>query len=198
MDYKIKNLFPTPVYVGQTEVDIPNLSNIEFVTMDSNNGLISKNRQILDDDLFLNLKEEIHNHIKTFQTDVLNIQDAEFYITTSWINQHNLGHFSHPHFHANSVFSGVVYLQVDNNSGNFIFHRYKNNINENLEFRYSQKNEYNSLTWGFTPCKNDVIIFPSHLVHSVTESFSSNIRYTLAFNVFVRGKLGYEEGYLNL
>ena len=42
--------------------------------------------------------------------------------------------------------------------------------------------------------ENDlIIIFPSHLEHSVQRNISNKNRYSLAFNYYVRGEFGREE-----
>jgi ectoine hydroxylase-related dioxygenase (phytanoyl-CoA dioxygenase family) len=38
-----------------------------------------------------------------------------------------------------------------------------------------------------------IVIFPSHLEHSVEKNNSNENRYSIAFNFYVRGKFGKEE-----
>src|SRR5690606_2821148 len=51
-------------------------------------------------------------------------------------------------------------------------------------------NIYNCKSWGYTPKTNDVCLFPSVVTHSVDPNESSEDRWCLAFNVFVRGDIG--------
>ena len=49
---------------------------------------------------------------------------------------------------------------------------------------------YNSASW-FTPVEQgDLIIFPSHMTHSVNKSTSQKTRISLSFNTFVSGHWG--------
>jgi ectoine hydroxylase-related dioxygenase (phytanoyl-CoA dioxygenase family) len=43
-----------------------------------------------------------------------------------------------------------------------------------------------------------IVLFPSHLNHSVEENLSNQNRYSIAFNFFVKGKFGKEEYQLEL
>jgi len=53
-----------------------------------------------------------------------------------------------------------------------------------------QYNLFNSNKWIFPVEKNQVILFPSNLVHGVDEDQREGVRLSLAFNVFLKGRLG--------
>ena len=43
-----------------------------------------------------------------------------------------------------------------------------------------------------------LLIFPSQLLHSVAKNLSSEDRFVIAFNCFIKGKLGHVTNELNL
>lgn len=203
MTHYIKKLFPIPLYTSKiTEniFSIKEFEGIEFQKMDSDNGYISKNRRLLEEDKYKKLKTEILKHVSTFLADELKIANIDFYITTSWVNRHDeIGkHFSQAHNHKNSIFSGIVYLQTDDESGALTFFKSHININDMFEFNYTELTEYTTNSWGYVPKNNDIVIFPSFLIHGVNATQSKQPRYTLAFNIFAKGNFGHGEGQLVL
>jgi uncharacterized protein (TIGR02466 family) len=118
---------------------------------------------------------------------------VEFYITDSWINIHRRGHTAGPHVHHNSLISGVLYLQVPENSGDLVFHRDVVSLlpfPPALDLDVNAFNIYNCKSWGLQPKANDICLFPSVVMHSVDPSESDEERWSLAFNVYVRGEFG--------
>jgi hypothetical protein len=60
------------------------------------------------------------------------------------------------HNHANSFFTGVVYLELDEQKDSIQFK--KTNEYKILEFDYDVPNKYNQSELNFFPKKNDIII----------------------------------------
>jgi hypothetical protein len=52
------------------------------------------------------------------------------------------------------------------------------------------RNIYNSPINRVTPRRDEVILFSSRLTHMVEPNISNEKRYSIAFNTFVKGKLG--------
>lgn len=84
------------------------------------------------------------------------------------------------HTHYSSLISGVLYLQVDNNSSNITF----NNVNPFLEYlpkKHLTTYTYNKMS--FEPTIGKLIVFPSWLPHgSDTELNKSDERIIISFN----------------
>jgi len=59
-----------------------------------------------------------------------------------------------------------------------------------LNIKTKKFNLYNAPEWIFNTGDSMVILFPSYLVHSVKFKTEDNERISLAFNVFVKGKIG--------
>ena len=108
----------------------------------------------------------------------LNAKEIEFRIATSWVVKLEPQDFGHKHYHCNSFFSGVLYLEVDETTSPIVFYRNTSNINEMgnpviIEIPFDEDfyyNEFNSPSWKYQPKKGDLILFPSTYVynHSVS------------------------------
>jgi len=200
-DYKVEPLFSTPLYKSKVrfKTDIFNyLINIKYEELygdniDVPNGLISVSNYILNDNNLYGLKESILLNLKIYLRDILQFaDDIDFYITTSWVIKHYKNNYSQQHRHRNSLFSGVVYLQVDGESGaiKFTDDRSSPLFPHQLHLRCKSTNIYNARSFTILPENNDIIIFPSNLMHEVLPNKSNLVRYTLAFNVYAAGPIG--------
>ena len=127
--------------------------------------------------------------------------ETEFYITTSWAVKFLPGGSAHEHSHVNSLFSGVLYLKAAEETGQITFHKYQKYLNfssPTISLEFTEQNIFNSSTWSITPIENQIIIFPSNLMHSVDINNSKDDRISVAFNMFVRGNFGGREAALTI
>ena len=123
-------------------------------------------------------------HAESFIFDELNyMKDVNYTITTSWLNDHPPHHSAHKHSHANSMFSGVLYLDVPKNSGAIIFEI--PSIYRTIEPKVNEWNVLNSKSWRVEPHNGMCIVFPSHLEHYVQINNTQHNRYSIAFDVMV-------------
>ena len=67
---------------------------------------------------------------------------------------------------------------------------FKDNLHSTIKFETKNWNLWNSETWWYPVKAGDIILFPSSLTHMVETKEGDNTRVSLAFNVFVKGKLG--------
>jgi uncharacterized protein (TIGR02466 family) len=156
--------------------------------------LSSVDKRVLDRPEFGQVRAIVGKELDRYTRELLMVdKSVEFYITDSWINIHRRGHTAGPHVHHNSLISGVLYLQVPDNSGDLVFHRDVVSLvpfPPALDLDVSSFNLYNCKSWGIKPKTNDVCLFPSVVMHSVDPSESDEERWSLAFNVYVRGEFG--------
>ena len=196
--FKTHNLWPIPVY----ESNIPVrekwkvlLKSLEYERTHINNSDISIDRYILNS--MPELKSEIENHCDDFVRRYLNVKDnAKFYLQNSWSNVHGPNESSQIHWHASSLLSGVYYPILPNNSGNIVFHKssiYTNTFHQSIRFEFDDINNVNAERYILKLSEGTIVIFPSHLEHSVERNNSNENRYSVAFNFYVRGKFGKEE-----
>ena len=94
------------------------------------------------------------------------------------------GAFHFPHNHTSSWVSGVLYLNTpnnpDNNEGSISF----------TTSGYKLPNKNKPFEKIFKPNPGDIILFPSHLPHSVSKCNTNLPRYSVAFNYFIKGVFG--------
>ena len=202
-EFKTHNLWPIPVYeaiipVKQQWKDA--VVNLEYERTHINNSDISKDRYILNN--MPDLKSDIENHCELFVRKYLNVKNnAQFYLQNSWCNIHGPNEYSQIHYHGSSLISGVYYPILPKDSGNIKFHRismYNNLFSQSIRFEYNENNNVNSDSYEINVNEGTIVIFPSHLEHSVRKNNSDEKRYSIAFNFYVRGKFGKEEYVLEI
>ena len=118
-------------------------------------------------------------------------------IETMWANVLGYNGYIHPHSHSNSMFSGVWYPEdpphiSENSVSNHIRFidptRIKYFFMPQIEF----KNQINSGEIYIKPKKGMCLIFPSWLEHdTVPNENLSEVRYSISFNIFFNGTLGF-------
>ena len=194
-------IFPTVVTqsnIGTYSIDRQILNDIQKNCHTNTGGnSYSKNQQILNLKEFDNLKNliifEVH---KYFNEITKSPKDITPYITTSWMNFSTKGQQHHPHQHPNSILSGVFYLNVD--QGDSIM--FTKSSSNQIVIKPTEYNVFNSDSWSVPVANGDLVLFPSNLFHLVPPVAHNSIRISLAFNVFITGKIGdeSESTYLNL
>jgi len=206
VDYTVVPLFSTPLFVKEyleiSDDEKEYIKSFDYERMISNNGDYTKDKYVLNNPKLNKLNSRIIECVKQFVFEELRVSsDVQFYITNSWAVKHLKGDWAQPHVHTNSIFSGVCYLDVDDNSGDLSFHK-EGRTNSvfpiNLDLEVSTYNVLNSKIWKFTPKNNQLFIFPPWLLHGVDENKSDKERYSLAFNVYIKGKIGIQEFQLEI
>ena len=204
-NYTIMPLFSSPLYVSELDLDIDeilnHLRNVDYTLL--TNGSRSKDNYILNQPELVSLKVSIEENIKVYTRDVLCVKNnTEFYIVNSWMYKLDPNQSAPEHIHSNSVLSGVVYLNEDyQNSGNIIFKKQQNHLSvftPSISPDLESFNIFNSSEWFVEPNQKMIVLFPSHLLHRVTENNTTESRYSLAFNVFVKGNISDTTGFNDL
>lgn len=200
LEQKITPLFSTPIYSSLLDLnyDINDaVISAEYERVIADNGYMSKNKNLLNEVKLSGLRISIIKSISEFMHDIIGIdRSIQFKIINSWANKHVSNDFAHAHHHSNSFLSGVLFVITPPDSGNLRFHKNPliptfNNQIITLDLDNSApKHLINLDTWDIKPGRGKLIIFPSHLTHSVTKNLVDQERYTIAFNVFVSGTLG--------
>lgn len=190
-------LFSTPLFISYVRpVSAEAIDFIKNTPYKQHDAAIkiSKDYRILDRPELAGLKDNIIEEFNHYRDDVLQIDSSnlEFELTTSWSTKSDPGDSSDIHNHRNSLISGVVYLDVPQNSGNITFNEFNNNrmFYQMIDIPFKEFNIYNSANWFVQPESYMVIFFPSVLLHQVGVNKSNSTRHSLAFNFFPKGKLG--------
>ena len=174
--------------------------NLEYERTHIDNSDISKDRYILNN--MPDLKSDIENHCELFVRKYLTVKDnAKFYLQNSWSNIHGPKEKAQIHCHGSSLLSGVYYPILPKNCGNITFHKgsiYTNIFHQSIRFEYEEPNNVTAEQYVLNLNEGTIVIFPSHLDHSVEKNNSNENRYSIAFNFYVRGKFGKEEYQLEI
>jgi len=204
----VEGLFPIPLYRvhRHSYLDPTEEADFEDVIKDgslinkeeSSNNAFSLNKYIFETKL-VNLKQFCEKHIKIYVKEVLGIierEDVTFHITQSWLNITKPGENHAAHWHPNSIISGVFYISIkeyDQISFYDPFYKFKQMIQ--IERTHGQN--WNADVYNINVNNNELILFPSWLEHGIAPNKNTTTdRISLAFNVFVRGRIGFQ-GSLN-
>ena len=169
-------------------------------------NLITADKNFLDnnEDL-LSIKFKLQQEAESFLKNAYHLDNRDFTnlpLTNSWVNISRKGQYHHEHEHPFSVVSGVFFL--DDCLSNFNFHVKcvppsipyfiaRGSSTASLltlieQNNISKDNIRNNL-------KNYAIFFLSNTIHYVTPILEDEVRRTLSFNTFFKGRTGnrYEE-----
>jgi uncharacterized protein (TIGR02466 family) len=197
---QIEPIFPQAV-LGLTKLKVDpskvlkHIENIEFrmtgaSTVKEADVYISKNYSILEEVSYL--RNEIYNNIKNYLNNIMKLK-INIQFTTSWVTKTLPNGYSHKHSHYNSFLSGVYYPMGDKNF-NIKFYR-KNNF---WGVEPIENNNLNADWYNITIDKDSVLIlFPSHLEHSIEKNLSDKVRYSIAFNTLPLGEIGVGDSKIN-
>ena len=195
-------LFPTPLHVSTYKIeqsDKDNLTSIDFHRVEQYSD-ISVDTYVLNDPRFHHIKFEIEKRFRDYMDFIGVDESISFHITNSWLMRHLRGDLGGKHIHSNSIYSGLVYLNVDENSGEITFHEreHSERIFPNLFTIPMNPTMLSTSSISFQPKNDELYFFPSNLNHSIGESKSDIERYVLAFNFWLQGTLGESVGVLTL
>ena len=190
----INGIFPTPIYTSKLnrELTKKELSFIDKTKSDCNKNegnITSNDSYILNNKIFKDLKKELDLRVKDyFDKIICPDNNIKPYITQSWLNYTETNQYHHKHAHPNSLISGVFYINCDEKFDKIKF--FKRNNYETIKIEIKKWNLWNSENWWFPIKTGDIIMFPSSLTHMVENKQGTNTRISLAFNVFIKGKVG--------
>ena len=194
MMYNIIELFPTVVQMNElgrefTEFEKTIFENIGKNQRTNEGNMTSTDNYVLKHKGLSKLYVELNDSLNNYFRQVYSAKDdVSLYITQSWINYTKEFQYHHKHLHPNSILSGIVYLDVDENNDRILF--YKHEDKSNINIPHKEWNRYNSVSWWLPAKTGTVYIFPSTLTHMVETKKENNLRVSLSFNTFVKGNLG--------
>lgn len=197
---KVTSLFPTGVgcFKFHRELTKKEYSFMEKQERKPNVGNeTSANRKILEHSQFKELKKFIQESVDTYFKEIISpLKDVKLNITQSWLNYTEPNHFHHRHAHPNSVLSAVFYVNANPEFDKIYFYNPRN-YNQ-IYFAVKNWNLFNSQSWWLPVGSGDLVIFPSHLEHSVEMKEGNNLRISLALNTFPSGYVGDDDSLTGL
>ena len=192
VEVRVTGIFPVPIYQTilnrEISTEEKNFFNKLERTKNSYN-YNSKNNYVLDEEPLSTLKKELFLRVEDyFQKIITPKTNVLPYITQSWVNWTKKGEEHHKHAHSNSLFSGVFYIDADEEYDRIKF--FKRHTYESLSIEPYEYHLFNSESWTFKVKTGDIILFPSSLGHLVESKIGDNLRTSLSFNTFIRGTIG--------
>ena len=173
------------IYEKNIDKELSFIKSLKF--QDNTQGLtrISKDFFILNQGELSELKKFIEFQIKLYVKNIYN-SDDEVIITQSWVNKAKKGDFHQNHTHSNSLISGVFYPFLDETLPPIMFKKFTREISLNIK----EKNKFNSDIYKLQLKSKSLVLFPSNITHGVPINKSNNLRYSLAFNTWIKGTIG--------
>ena len=107
----------------------------------------------------------------------------------AWFNINKCGDYNVCHNHPSSDLSGVLWIKSSENCGILKYQSPYNYISHNEIKSYTDdfKQETNFYSnFSYEPTEGRMLVFPSHLMHSVEPNESSEDRISVSFNVYFR------------
>jgi hypothetical protein len=162
---------------------IRNINSPEFL---ESKGLNDKHGNSVTNVYYKELFDELQKCVD--QVGAKHFNNQQFAICDSWLTRSKFGQQGVAHWHALSVFSGLLYL-TDQEKSHTIF---------SLEDPFYEKYKHpfghmilNNIPYNFSikPVKGKLIIWDSSLLHRIGPIPEKNTRYTLAFNTWMTGNI---------
>lgn len=175
------------IFYKQNITSYVETNNKKLIVNNSSNKLLH-----LDVDSYSDFTQEIENRFPLFKSDLLsNIKEygdillgdaKDWFISEIWINVMNSGGMQPRHYHANSIVSGIYYVNLPENCMNTRFYKSLASPNFILQNEIKNYNDYNYQWVDVSVNEGSLILFPSNMEHSVPQSDYDGKRITVAFN----------------
>lgn len=124
------------------------------------------------------LEEEIKNHVKEYYNFWKFNKPCSLNIEQLWVNISNQGSYQEIHDHGNYLFSGSIYIKVNDKSGNLVL--YNSLSAENILMHCSSIFDK---TCSINPKNSMIVLFPGWMKHRVSQNKSDLNRISVSFNI---------------
>lgn len=189
---QILNILPQQIYKFECgklliEKTLTNLKNEQF-SLDRENWQVNQtyNVRLNKDSKYNDLHHWVRKCLNTVK-DELQLQCNRLEITSSWGNVSDKNQWHWTHSHPNSLVSAILYL-TDSNACTWF--SVDNFWSSDSVIKLKQDHQ---VIHKQPTVSGDLLIFPSSLVHSVDQHQGNQKRYTLSFNAFPCGEIGFPE-----
>lgn len=189
----IQPLFATPymradVSHAITPKQVEHIKNLEMRKNRTN--YISEDLYIFKHKELASIAKAIQEALDIYAQKIMGISQS-IEVTQSWGLMSPPGVGMHAHSHSNSIVSGsLYYCDLPQPPSRLIFDRYTAYRQIELNPRPDSHNLYNTPTNVVTPKTGEVLLFPSDVNHMVETNNTQHPRHVIAFNAFVKGKIG--------
>lgn len=190
----IQPLFATPymradVRHAISEKQVKYIKDLKMIQNRTN--FITEDLYIFQHEALKSVAEAIQESLDIYAQKVMGITQ-KIEVTQSWGLMNPPGVGMHAHSHSNSIVSGSLYYdELPEPPSRLFFDRYTAYRRIELNPESDRHNLYNTPTNIVTPKTGEVLLFPSDINHMVESNGSSKPRHVIAFNAFVKGKIGH-------
>ncbi len=189
---QINNLFPIPVYMSNMDRSFTK-EELKFVDEQKNHcvknqgNINTKDNYILNRKEFKDIKKLLEQSCKNYlETIIAPKNNIQLGITQSWLNYTEQNQFHHQHAHLNSIVSGTLYFNCNNDYIVFTNPQSYQGVKPKIK----EYNIWNSNTWSIPVQTGQLIMFPSSTIHEVETKKNNHTRISLSFNTFYKGTIG--------
>jgi|TARA_B100000035_G_C20821837_1_gene474594 uncharacterized protein (TIGR02466 family) len=186
MNMHIEELFPTPTWGFDLNENLDEIRDW-IVTLHQNDpegkhasnygGWQSKSFYDCSDTPLKSLAEFIEGQIPML-CETMGFPTEGRKLLNLWVNMNPKFAYNLVHVHTEAKFSGVFYVNVNENSGDFAF--------VNPQFYKSETHTPTKYTCSEVRCKpqnNKLLIFPAWIQHHVLANLSDDVRVSISFNI---------------
>jgi len=176
-ELNISGIFPIPI--ATTTIDLPDISQVKWV---QGKEFLQSEDDLHKKDYMQDTVAKILDSACAFAENV-GWRKEKYFITQMWANKYSAqseesnGGAIHPHFHSNSLLSGVLYF--DDNSPTRIFNHDK--TRQIIKSSNAENTIFTSEIFTVAAKPGRLLLFPSYLVHDSEPSDKERI--TIAFNI---------------
>lgn len=142
---------------------------------------------------FPELKALLYAEVSEYIKEALLCSSTDFVITTSWFTKTDPDGYSEFHRHSNSWISGCLYFENDKDFGKFTVTSDNHVSRSGLMVQPDIWSTTNCQVVEYESEEGRLLLFPSNILHRVATHSSNKPRYSLAFNTFPVGKIGYAD-----
>lgn len=202
-NFEIHSLFPTPLCVTEYQPTdelcefligqriAGRFSNKNGQITKQNFGTVSENVQMLRTPQCADLRQYILGAAKILANDIMGFKVDAVVDVLSWVSIKDKAEQHQVHSHPNSMISGVYYF--DKNTTPISFVDTSNNT-KTFEFRvgrnFESQSAFSANPYTLLPKVGSLVMFPSYLNHCVNSNETQDKRYSLAFNIVPKFKVG--------
>lgn len=182
----VEKWFPTPIFFQHLQFDCKPVAEkcLELRKLGHSNGVVSNvggwqstNINLNDFEEFFIVRDVLASQIKILSTNL----GAELCIGNLWININDKGCYNVKHIHNACAFSGAIYIQTDETTGDITFYNDHSPINY-YEFEPNNSEIFHQKV-TYKPKDGMVLFFPAWIPHSVEVSNSNKPRISMSFNL---------------
>lgn len=141
--------------------------------------------QLHTDPNFKDLTYWIFNEVYNYK-NIIGYNNYNMKCTASWFNVYEKYDYQEKHNHiGGNTLSAIYYYKVPKDSSDLIFH---SNEPESVEICFDKNNKYTWRNFVQKPKEGLLIMFKSHVVHSVLQKDTSQKRISFAYNFTLKNE----------